>query len=261
MSRVKRREPFRLPELEGVRETQATKAYHAIRSMILRCELAPGSVINDRDLTKRLRIGRTPIREALLRLSTERLVIFQQNQSIQVSAVDLAQINDLYTLRLHLERLAWRLWLEQATPEQVDRLAHIFDPAPAMQRKGDIEGIIDLDFLFHSQVYQECGNTLLTKNLYSLSGLTYRLWFMTNKGDVKAQAQTAYSHAPIIDAVRRSDFERLDAEISNHIASAYQRIMDSFTNGAVSRIGDMPICKLTTRREKRDVKSGVTLQA
>ena len=163
MSKVKRREPFRLPELEGVRETQATKAYHAIRAMILRCELAPGSVINDRDLTKRLRIGRTPIREALLRLSGERLVIFQQNQSIQVSAVDLAQINDLYTLRLHLERLAWRLWLERATQEQIERLATSSILHPRCSGKGDIEGIIDLDFLFHSQVYQECGNSLLTK--------------------------------------------------------------------------------------------------
>lgn len=260
MSKVKRREPFRLPELEGVRETQATKAYHAVRAMILRCELAPGSVINDRDLTKRLRIGRTPIREALLRLASERLVIFQQNQSIQVSGVDLAQINDLYTLRLHLERLAWRLWLERATAEQIERLTHIFDPAAAMQRQGDIEGIIDLDFLFHSQVYQECGNALLTKTLYSLSGLTYRLWFMTNNGDVKAQAQTAYSHAPIIEAVLRRDFERLDAEISSHIANAYQKIMDSFTTRAVSRIGDMPIRKLA-KREERDVKVGAAQQA
>ncbi len=260
MSKLRRREPFRLPELEGVRETQATKAYHAVRAMILRCELSPGSVINDRDLTKRLRIGRTPIREALLRLSGERLVIFQQNQSIQVSAVDLAQINDLYILRLHLERLAWRLWLERATHDQVGKLTHIFDPAAAMQRQGDIEGIIDLDFLFHSQVYQECGNALLTKTLYSLSGLTYRLWFMTNNGDVKAQAQTAYSHAPIIEAVKRRDYEMLDSEISNHIASAYQKIMDSFTNRAVSRIGDMPIRTLT-EREERDVKVGVARQA
>jgi DNA-binding GntR family transcriptional regulator len=260
MSKLRRREPFRLPELDGVRETQATKAYHAIRAMILRCELSPGSVINDRDLTKRLRIGRTPIREALLRLSGERLVIFQQNQSIQVSAVDLAQINDLYTLRLHLERLAWRLWLERATQDQVERLTHVFDPAAAMQVQGDIEGIIDLDFLFHSQVYQECGNALLTKTLYSLSGLTYRLWYMTNGGDVKAQVQTAYSHAPIIDAVLRGDLEKLDSEISNHIASAYQKIMDSFTTRVVSRIGDMPIKRLT-KREERDVKVGVARQA
>ena len=241
-------------------ETLTDQAYNRLEEMIVTLELAPGSLLSEQALSLRLGIGRTPIREALLRLSGERLVIFQQNQSIQVSGVDLAQINDLYTLRLHLERLAWRLWLERATQEQVERLTHIFDPAAAMQRQGDIEGIIDLDFLFHSQVYQECGNALLTKTLYSLSGLTYRLWFMTNNGDVRAQAQTAYSHAPIIEAVTRRDFERLDAEISGHIANAYQKIMDSFTTRAVSRIGDMPIRKLT-KREERDVKAGVARQA
>jgi DNA-binding GntR family transcriptional regulator len=245
------REPFRLPQAEGERETQAIQAYNALRDMILRCELKPGSAINDRLLTEKLGFGRTPLREALLRLAGERLVLFQRNQLIEVAPVGLSEINDLYTLRLHLERLAWRLWLEGASDAQIDRLAHTFDSVPALAKEGDVEGLLLLDFDFHSQVYQECANPFLTQALYNLSGLTYRLWFMTNTNDVKAQAATARSHGPIIEAVRKRDVAALDAEIARHIAEAYDSIMDKFLTNTVSRIGEIPIQLL-----EKDDKNG-----
>jgi DNA-binding GntR family transcriptional regulator len=254
MPKERPREPFKLPNSEAGRETQASKAYHAVRAMILRCELPPGSLINDRELTRQVGIGRTPIREALLRLASERLVVFQGNQSIQVAPVGFAEINDIYTVRLHLERLAWRLWVERASDEQVARLVHRFDRVPALVRAGDIEELINLDFIFHSQVYQECGNPILSQNLHSLSGVTYRLWFITNQKDIRAQANTARSHAPIIEAVRRRDVKALDTEISRHIAGAYEKIVDLFKTKIISRIGDMQIQLFTEeeRHEKRN---------
>ncbi len=245
-------EPFRLPQLdEDVRETQATQAYHAIRAMILRCELLPGSVINDKTLGARLDFGRTPIREALLRLSNERLVLFQHNQSIIVAPVGLDEINDIYTLRLHLERLAWRLWLEEAGDKQIERLAAVFDDVPRLVRAGDAEGLLHLDFVFHSQVYRECGNPFLTQSLYNLSGVTYRMWHITSTRDVQAQAETARSHQPIIDAVYARDAARLDREIDSHISRAYDQIMQRFIHNTVGRIGDLPL-HLFHKKEGQD---------
>jgi DNA-binding GntR family transcriptional regulator len=239
---VETSDPFRLPQVEdGVRETQATLAYHAIRAMILRCELQPGAVINDKALSAKLGYGRTPIREALLHLSSERLVLFQHNQSIVVAPIGLDEINDLYTLRLHLERLAWRLWAQDAGDKQLEKLASIFDDVPKLVRAGDVEGLLHLDFLFHSQIYRECGNPFLTQSLYNLSGATYRIWHITSTRDVQAQAETARSHEPIIEAITQRDLPRLDREIEHHISHAYDEIMKRFINNTVSRIGDIPI--------------------
>lgn len=251
---TKQREPFRLPQAEGERQTQATQAYHAVRAMILRCELQPGAVINDRLLTQKLGFGRTPLREALLRLASERLVLFQRNQVIEVAPVGLSEINDHYTLRLHLERLAWRLWLDRASPEQIGRLSRTFDTVPALTREGDVQGLLLLDFEFHSQVYQECANPFLTQALYSLSGLTYRLWFMTNTNDVKEQAATARSHGPIIEAVRKRDAALLDTEIARHISEAYDVIMEKFLVNTVSRIGEIPI-QLLKKEERNGIRT------
>lgn len=235
-------DPFRLPQIEdGIRETQAAQAYHAIRAMILRCELQPGAVISDKSIGAKLNFGRTPIREALLRLSSERLVLFQHNQSIIVAPVGLDEINDIYTLRLHLERLAWRLWLEASTDKQIDKLASVFDDIPRLVRAGDVDGLLQMDFLFHSQVYRECGNPYLTQSLYNLSGVTYRIWHITSTRDLQAQAETARSHAPIVEAVCVRDPVRLDLEIERHITHAYDQIMQRFLHNTVGRIGDLPI--------------------
>ncbi len=235
-------DPFRVPQFEdGARETQATQAYHAIRRMILRCELPPGATISDKSIGAKLDFGRTPIREALLRLASERLVLFQHNQSILVAPVGLDEINDIYTLRLHLERLAWRLWLGEAGDKQVERLAAVFDDVPKLVRAGDVEGLLHLDFLFHSQIYRECGNPFLTQSLYNLSGVTYRMWHITSTRDVQAQAETARTHQPIIDAVYARDAARLDREIESHISHAYDQIMQRFLHNTVGRIGDLPI--------------------
>ncbi|MGD9920084.1 MAG: GntR family transcriptional regulator [Pseudorhodoplanes sp.] len=246
MPKLKAADPFRLPAMEeGERETQATQAYHAIREMILRCELPPGTSINDKLLSEKLEFGRTPIREALLRLSSERLVLFQ-HQSIIVAPIGLDEISHLYTLRLHLERLAWRLWLEQASERQIERLTSIFDDVPKLVRAGDTEGLLHLDFLFHSQIYRECANPFLTQSLYNLSGVTYRIWYITSSRDVQAQAETARSHTPIIEAVHAHDAARLDREIEAHIAHAYDQIMERFVNNKVGRFGDIPL-KLLNR--------------
>ncbi len=239
--------PLTLPD--GERETQATKAYHAVRAMILRCELPPGAPINDRQLTERVGFGRTPLREALLRLAGEGLVLFHRNQTIEVSPVGLAEINHIYTLRLHLERLAWRLWIDQATDKQIADLAKMMDAIPALGREGDVEGLLDLDFRFHSRIYQDCGNSYLTNALHNLSGVTYRLWFMTNTRDIKAQIATAKSHTPIIDAVRKRDAGLLDTEVAQHISGAYDGIMEKFLVNTVSRIGEIPIQILKGERK------------
>src|SRR5277367_447839 len=73
--------PARKSHDRHARETASSRAYQAIRELILRGGLAPGAPINERALMEQIGIGRTPIREALLRLSAEALVIFS-GQSI-----------------------------------------------------------------------------------------------------------------------------------------------------------------------------------
>jgi GntR family transcriptional regulator, rspAB operon transcriptional repressor len=211
------------------RETAASRAYQAIRERILRCELAPGAAINERVLMDEISIGRTPIREALLRLSAEGLVIFS-GQSIHVAPVTLQSIAALYTARLHAERLAWQLWMRGAGGaggrERITQLASAFETADELAQRGDEEGLVDLDFRFHSQVYEECGNPFLMGHLYNLTGLSFRVWFLSNPHRLEHHLQTIRSHDPIIAAVQAHDPVRLDREVSDHITNAFHTVVE-----------------------------------
>ena len=85
------------------------QAYHQIRKKILTLELAPGTIINEADLRHELGLGRTPIREALLRLAQQKLVTIVPRRGMFVTDIRLEDIRQLFELRLALERLAGQL--------------------------------------------------------------------------------------------------------------------------------------------------------
>jgi DNA-binding GntR family transcriptional regulator len=217
-------------------ETDAWRAYQAIRHRILRCRLAPGSMISERSLMDETAIGRTPIREALLRLAAEGLVVYS-GQSIHVAPIGFDGISALYTARLNAERLAWRLWLRAATPERIGTLTSAFDAVPELVRKADEEGFVDLDFRFHNQVYLECGNPFLSRHLHNLNGLSFRVWFLTHPHQIKQHVATARSHDPIIRAVKRRSAAAIDRAITEHISLAYEAVVERFKGEDVSVAG------------------------
>jgi DNA-binding GntR family transcriptional regulator len=207
-------------------------AYDAIRQRILRCKLEPGALINERALMEQISIGRTPIREALLRLSAEQLVIFS-GHGIQVAPITFDSISALYTARLHAERLAWRLWLRGADEAKTARLAGAFDAAPRLGKLGDEEGLVDLDFRFHCQVYEECGNPFLSSHLHNLTGLSFRIWFLANPHRVDHHMLAVQSHDSIIAAVKKRDADSLDREVSDHIENAFGNVVKRLKGDAV----------------------------
>jgi GntR family transcriptional regulator, rspAB operon transcriptional repressor len=229
---------------EAANGTDASRAYQAIRHRILRCRFAPGSVINERTLMEEISIGRTPIREALLRLSAEGLVVYSA-QSIHVAPISVDSVSALYTARLNAERLAWRLWIRAATPERIDTLASAFDPAAVLAKKGDDEGFVELDFRFHNQVYKECGNPFLTKHLYNLNGLSFRVWFLSHPHQIKQHLQTVRSHDPIIKAVKQRNAAAIDRAVTEHICSAYDSVIERLKGDGVSVASSLGVRELT----------------
>jgi DNA-binding GntR family transcriptional regulator len=162
--------------------TQGASAYREIRRAILECRLAPGATIDEKSLMAEFGFGRTPVREALLRLSTVRLVHFLAGQAIQVAPVGLQDIRDLYEDRLHSERLAAFLAVKRLTPERMTALQHNFDAVPALLKAGKIGDAIALDFRFHSLIYQGSNNSILSDHLHNLFTHSYRLWRLTYTG-------------------------------------------------------------------------------
>lgn len=238
--------------LDGeVSKTQSGKAYTHIRRLILEMVLLPGSVINEKRLMDEISIGRTPIREALLRLSVERLVQLSPGQGIQVSPIGFEEVREIYEVRLQEDRLAARLCLLNGSDEELDAICSCFSRAPMLIADGNSEAIFNLDFEFHQRIYRAAKNVFLSGHHHMLLGHYYRLARLAfNK---RRNARTAdglrrlvHSHDRIIAAVKLLSVEELDECIVAHTLESYQNIMSILSEARVNKVAEM---RLVTMRE------------
>lgn len=228
----------------GRADTQSARAYRDIRRAILECRLAPGSTIDEKGLTAEFGFGRTPVREALLRLSSVRLVQFLPGQAIQVAPVGLKDIRDLYEDRLHSERLAAFLAARRMSPAQADALQHNFDGVAELIAAGRATDAIALDFRFHSMIYHGAQNSVLSEHLHNLFAHSYRLWRLTGTADPERLSAIIRSHEPMVDALARRRAERADALVVEHISRSFQSLLDSIKGGEFDAIGAMKVVTL-----------------
>src|SRR5262249_44464891 len=96
----------RAPRAAG--ESLTEKAYRQIEELIVTLQIPPGTVVSEAQLSERLAIGRTPIREALQRLARERLVVVLPRRGIMVSEINVRTQLRLLEVRRELERLIAR---------------------------------------------------------------------------------------------------------------------------------------------------------
>jgi DNA-binding GntR family transcriptional regulator len=150
----------------------ADRAYVAIRDLIVSLELPPGAIIDERQLVESLGIGRTPVREALRRLSQEQLVEVFPRRGMFVTGVDVRDLARISEVRAALEPEAARLAAERATEEERDELAALGDQ---IKRGADLMG---LDERIHRSIYAAAHNHLLEKTLGEYYVLALRIWMI-----------------------------------------------------------------------------------
>src|SRR3954452_13438189 len=121
----------------------ADQAYLALRELIVSLELQPGALVKEPELVERLGIGRTPVREALRRLSQEKLIEVYPRRGMVVTTVDVRDLARLCEVRAVLEPEAARLAAERATQADLDTIAELLTELAARRRRDD-RALIDL---------------------------------------------------------------------------------------------------------------------
>jgi DNA-binding GntR family transcriptional regulator len=100
----------------------AEKAYHRLRLAIVECQLAPGERLTEAAIAQRLRVGKTPAREALRRLVLEGLAGVTPRHGYTVAPITLRDVQELFDLRLLLEPAAAALAAGHREPAALSRL-------------------------------------------------------------------------------------------------------------------------------------------
>jgi DNA-binding GntR family transcriptional regulator len=195
----------------------ADRAYEAIRGLIVSLELPPGAVIDERELMRRVGLGRTPVREALRKLAQEQLVEVFPRRGMFVTGVDVRDLARISEVRTALEPEAARLAAERATDEERDELASLSD---AIKSGADL---MSLDERIHRAIYAAAHNDLMEKTLGEYYVLALRIWMIAlDRAEDLEEAVEA--HRDLITAIVVADGDRAADLMRDHVEN-FERAM------------------------------------
>ena len=180
--------------------TLTDRAYHELEEMIVTLQLAPGTVLSEQTLASRIRIGRTPIREALQRLARDGLVVIMPRRGIMVSEINLRLQLRLLEVRRELERLMASLAAERATPDERKEFAEVAAAMLATAANADDIAFMRLDQRFNILIATAARNEFARRSMGLMNALSRRFWYQHYQ-EVADLPLAAKLHAAVADAV------------------------------------------------------------
>lgn len=193
-------------------------AYSLILEAIDRGELSAGQRLVETELADRLRMSRTPVREALSRLEAQG-VVARDGRSLRVATLDHDQLGELYEVRGVVEGLAARLAARHAAPEEIAVLADMVEADRRMV--GDFHALSLANRRFHRQLHRASHNRYLNQMLEGMR----RSLALISTTTLEAPGRGAASldeHAAIVEAIARRDETAAQSAAEQHISNAYR---------------------------------------
>ncbi len=156
----------------------ADRAYLRLRDQIITAEIAPGTLLQESELMRRLRVGRTPVREALQRLRRDGFVAVIPRRGTMVTEIKLTDLTAIYEVRAHLESWEAGLAAERVTPAERVEASALMRELKALTEREGFEAILALDRRVHRFVYR-CGkNAFLAETIDRYHDLSLRILYV-----------------------------------------------------------------------------------
>lgn len=200
--------------------SQSEEAYARLLERIVSLDMPPGSVVNEARLREELKIGRTPIREALQRLARENLVRSIPHRGTFVTDVNITDLARITEVRVVLEGHAARLAAEKLTGADREALAELV----RFLRRGavtDQRELMHLDQRIHRAIYRAAHNPFLESTLERYFNLSLRLWYLVLDRQVGLR-QAVDEHIDLLQAVLAADRELAETTMRKHV-SGFER--------------------------------------
>ena len=221
------------------RDALSDRAYDVLRSRIIDLELAPGERLTMERLTSELGVSHTPIREALNRLATERLVSVAPYRGFTVTPLlDAEGLRQLLDARLVIELGALTRSAESISQDTLDELEKVAAELDALAAAGelDVRAFNELDGVFHHLTIVGSGNTFLVNAFDDLRAHVQIARHF--KGRSVAEARQAQAeHRRLLDALVRHDREAALREATLHVGNVYERLQGLERGSAVDDAG------------------------
>lgn len=202
--------------------SQSEEAYARILDRIVRLEMPPGSVVNEALLREQLKIGRTPIREALQRLARENLVRSVPHRGTFVTDVNISDLARITEVRMVLEAHAAKIAAEKLGTADRTALQVLLEELERSRITGQRD-LMQLDQRIHLAIYRAARNPFLAATLERYFNLSLRLWYLVLDRDVHLR-EAVEQHVELMRAILAGDGELAATIMRRHVTNFEREI-------------------------------------
>lgn len=194
-------------------------AYEAIKHRIITCVFKPGDYLNEAYVSTAIGIGRTPVHQAVDRLTQDELLEVMPRKGIIVKPVSLEEVVHITDVRRVNEPYCVSLAAERADNIDLSVLSDILNRADVWTEVRNIEQMMLLDREFHMTLARAARNNVLASILQNLHERSLRFWFIS---------LTAHDHHKEVQQEHRMIFEAIKSRDPAAAAQAMTDHIDSF---------------------------------
>lgn len=200
--------------------------FNSLMEEILSGRLKPGEKLNISEISERLGVSRTPVREALKQLMSVGLVENVPHRSPFVKKLSIEEIIELYYIRAALEGIASRLAANRLSDKQIEELDRLCKRMEQKARSGQFDDFIEDNSKFHFLVYEATRSPRLQEMAlhYYRQCEQYRALVMELPGSYDEVCQ---EHKNILNSFKERDLEKADNVARQHYFNSARRIAKS----------------------------------
>ena len=208
-----------------VASTLPSAVADALRALIIEGTLAPGARLNERALCDRLRVSRTPLREAFRVLASEGLIELTPNRGAQVVALSEQDVQDAFELMGALEALAGELACARITPDETAQIKALTFQMLACRARRDLPAYYRLNRQIHDRINVAARNRALAE-AYAKQNLRIQNLRFRSNFDEEKWAKAARQHEAMVEALEARDGPRLASILRDHLRAKCDAVLE-----------------------------------
>ncbi len=193
-----------------------SQALEQLRDAIVIGKLQPGSLHSEQSIASTLGLSRTPIREALLQLMGEGLVVFVPHRGARITGLDAEHLAHVLQFRAAIEGCGASRMAASGDKKRIARLEAELKRQRAIINAGDRLTWVQANMDFHYLLAESCDNRLMFEAFGPLASHTKRLGYRMNYR-AQRMRESLDEHSAIVDAIRRGDADRARTMAEDHL--------------------------------------------
>lgn len=209
-----------------------------VRTAIIEGRLKPNDHITEMELTAELGVSRTPVREALILLQSEGLILLTPHRGAFVRAFDEKAVDEIFSSRITLENFAAELLIDKLDSFDFSHLTELTERLRQAMDERDFKRVRSTDMEFHHYLIQRTRHSWLIRSWDELVAQVAALLYIRAEGLEYDEYRALRDHTAIIESLKSRDLNAVSAahrEINRRVAGevvAAMRAMEAKAGGA-----------------------------